>query len=55
LPEDTTVEDAMEHLVMLGRVEQRLQQARRGETIPHAEVRRRMEAKMASRTHRGVR
>ncbi|NBB87132.1 MAG: hypothetical protein GVY12_13070 [Bacteroidetes bacterium] len=48
LPEDATVEDAMERLILLSKVEQGLEQARRGETIPHADVKRRMEARIAS-------
>jgi len=48
LPENATVEDAMERLVLLSKIEQGLEQARRGETIPHAEVKRRIEAKIAS-------
>lgn len=48
LPEDATVEDAMERLVLLSKIEQGLEQARRGETIPHTEVKRRIEARIAS-------
>jgi predicted transcriptional regulator len=48
LPENATVEDAMERLVLLSKIEQGLEQARRGETIPHAEVKRRIEERMAS-------
>jgi len=48
LPENATVEDAMERLVLLSKIEQGLEQAQRGETLPHAEVKRRIEAKIAS-------
>ena len=48
LPEDATVEDAMERLVLLSKIEQGLEQARRGETISHADVKRRIEARIAS-------
>ncbi|MEM1041885.1 MAG: hypothetical protein AAGI91_04580 [Bacteroidota bacterium] len=48
LPEDATVEDAIERLLLLSKIEQGLEQARRGETIPHDEVKRRIEAQIAS-------
>ncbi len=48
LPDDATVDDAIERLLLLGKIEQGLEQARRGETIPHEEVRRRIEAKIAA-------
>ncbi|PAP78739.1 hypothetical protein BSZ37_10325 [Rubrivirga marina] len=48
LPEDATVEDAIERLLFLSRIEEGLNQAARGETIPHEEVRRRLEAKMGA-------
>ena len=48
LPEDATVEDAIERLLLLSQIEQGLEQARRGETIPHDEVKRRVEALIAS-------
>ena len=48
LPEDATVEDAIERLLFLSKVEQGLEQARRGETMPHEEVKRRVEAQIAS-------
>ena len=47
LPDDATVEDAMERLLMLSRVAEGLDQAERGETTPHAEVVRQMEQRMA--------
>ena len=46
LPEDATVEDAMERLLMLSRVAEGLEQVRRGDGIPHAEVARRMQQRM---------
>ena len=48
LPEDATVDDAIERLLLLSKIEQGLEQAQRGETIPHAEVKRRIEAQIAS-------
>ena len=47
LPDDATVEDAMERLLLLSRVAEGLDQAERGETTPHAEVVRQMEQRMA--------
>ena len=40
LPEDATVEDAMERLYFLAKVARGLEAADRGETVDHAEVRR---------------
>jgi len=48
LPEDATVDDAIERLLLLSKIEQGLDQAQRGETIPHEEVKRRIEAQIAS-------
>ena len=48
LPEDATVDDAIERLLFLSKIEQGLEQARRGETVPHEEVKRRIEAQIAS-------
>lgn len=48
LPDDATVDDALERLLFLSKIEQGLKQARRGETIPHDEVKRRLEAQIAS-------
>ena len=48
LPEDATVDDAIERLLFLSKIEAGLEQVRRGETIPHEEVRRRIEAQIAS-------
>lgn len=40
LPEDATVEDAMERLYFLAKVARGLEAADRGDTVPHDEVRR---------------
>ena len=48
LPEDATVEDAIERLLFLSKIEQGLGQVRRGEAVTHDEVKRRIEAKIAS-------
>jgi hypothetical protein len=42
LPEDATVEDAMERLLLLAKVERGLLQADNGETISHQAVKDRM-------------
>jgi len=42
LPADATIEEAMERLLFLAKVEKGLQQADNGETISHMEVRERM-------------
>lgn len=42
LPADATIEDAMERLLFLAKVERGLRQADKGQTVPHAEVRERM-------------
>ena len=41
LPDDASIEDAMERLLLLAKIERGLQQADAGQTIPHADVRRR--------------
>jgi predicted transcriptional regulator len=41
LPEDATVEDAIERLYFLAKVERGLEDARTGRTVSHEEVRRR--------------
>jgi predicted transcriptional regulator len=41
LPEDATVEDAMDRLYFLAKVEQGVQQAEEGRTVSHEEARRR--------------
>jgi predicted transcriptional regulator len=42
LPEDATVEDAMERLYFLAKVEEGLRQAEAGETVSHEEARKRI-------------
>jgi predicted transcriptional regulator len=42
LPPDATVEDAMERLLLLAKIERGLAQADAGETISHEEVRKRL-------------
>lgn len=42
LPEDASVEDAMERLLLLAKIERGLQQADSRQTIPHAQVKERM-------------
>ena len=41
LPPDATVEEAMEQLYFLAKIERGVEQADSGRTIPHAEVKRR--------------
>ena len=42
LPEDATVEDAMERLYFLAKVARGIDAADRGDVVPHDEVRRRL-------------
>jgi predicted transcriptional regulator len=42
LPADATVEDAMERLYFLAKVERGLAQADAGETVPHAQAKERL-------------
>ncbi len=42
LPDDASVEDAMERLLLLSKIERGLAQANAGQTIPHAQVKERM-------------
>ena len=42
LPDDATVEDAMERLYFLAKVEKGLQQAEAGQTVSHEEAKRRI-------------
>lgn len=42
LPEDAGIEDAMERLLFLAKIENGLLQADSGQTIPHDEVKRRL-------------
>lgn len=48
LPEHATLDDAIERLLFLSKVEEGLEQARRGETISHDEVVRRLNAQIAA-------
>jgi hypothetical protein len=42
LPEDATVDDAIERLVFLAKIDEGLAQLDRGDEMPHDEVRRRL-------------
>ena len=42
LPDDASIEDAMERLLFLAKIERGLDQADAGQTIPHARVKDRM-------------
>ena len=42
LPDDASIEDAMEHLLLLSKIERGIQQADAGKTIPHAKIKERM-------------
>ena len=42
LPDDASIEDAMERLLFLAKIERGLQQADAGQTISHAQVKERM-------------
>ena len=42
LPDDASIEDAMERLLFLAKVERGIRQADAGQTIPHSQVRERM-------------
>jgi predicted transcriptional regulator len=42
LPEDAVIEDAMERLLVLAKIERGLDQADKGETISHDDARQRM-------------
>ena len=42
LPDDASIEDAMERLLFLAKIERGLDQADAGQTIPHAQVKDRM-------------
>jgi predicted transcriptional regulator len=43
LPDDASIEDAMERLLFLAKVQRGLQQADAGQTVPHNQVKERME------------
>ncbi len=42
LPDNASIEDAMERLLFLGKIEKGLQQADAGKTISHAQVKEKM-------------
>jgi len=42
LPDDASVEDAMERLLLLAKIERGIEQADSGQTVPHAQVKERM-------------
>ncbi|MCF7855908.1 MAG: hypothetical protein K9N51_14005 [Candidatus Pacebacteria bacterium] len=42
LPEDASIEDAMERLFFLSKIEKGIQQADSGQTLSHAQVKERM-------------
>jgi predicted transcriptional regulator len=42
LPEDASIEDAMERLLLLAKIERGIQQADAGQLIPHDQVKERM-------------
>ena len=42
LPDDASIEDAMERLLLLAKIERGILQADSGQTIPHAQVKERM-------------
>ena len=42
LPDDATIEDAMERLLFLAKIEKGIHQADAGKTIPHGQVKKRM-------------
>jgi len=42
LPDDASIEDAMDRLLLLAKIERGIQQADAGQTIAHSEVKERM-------------
>ena len=42
LPDDASVEDAMERLLLLAKIERGIEQADSKQTVPHTEVKQRM-------------
>lgn len=42
LPEDASIEDVMDHLLFLAKIERGIKQADAGQTIRHSEVKERM-------------
>jgi predicted transcriptional regulator len=45
LPDDASIEDAMERLLLLAKIERGIQQADAGELIPHEKVKERMRSR----------
>jgi predicted transcriptional regulator len=50
LPDHATIEDAMERLLFLAKIERGLQQADSGQMVPHADVEARMAKWLKQRT-----
>jgi predicted transcriptional regulator len=42
LPDDASIEDVMERLLLLAKIDKGLEQAEAGQTIPHSQVKERM-------------
>ena len=42
LPDDASIEDAIQRLVLLAKIDRGIQQADAGQTVPHAQVREKM-------------
>jgi len=42
LPDDASIEDAIQRLVLLAKIDRGLQQADAGQTIPHSQVKEKM-------------
>ena len=42
LPDDASIEDAMERLLLLAKIDRGLEQADAGQTIPHSQVKEQM-------------
>ena len=42
LPEDASIEDVMDHLLFLAKIERGIKQSDAGQTIPHSKVKERM-------------
>ena len=42
LPDDASIEDVMERLLLLAKIDKGLEQADAGQTIPHSQVKERM-------------
>jgi predicted transcriptional regulator len=42
LPDDASIEDAIQRLVLLAKIDRGIQQADAGQTVPHSQVREKM-------------